>query len=122
VLIPLLGPEGFSATAAACKEAHNLFGPIFPFAVLGVFALFLRGNSLGWTDIKWFLKAGGLFGHQMAHSGYYNGGEKTWYWLVVLGGLAISVSGYVLDFHVFGQGRQVMEWAHVAHGIAAILQ
>ncbi len=120
VLIPLLGPEGFSATAAACKETHNLFGPIFPFAVLGVFLLFLRGNNFTWTDLKWFFKAGGLFGHLMSDSGYYNGGEKLWYWLVVLGGLVISVSGYILDFHVFGQSRQMMEWAHIVHGIATL--
>ncbi len=120
VLIPLLGPEGFSATAAACKEGHNLFGPSFPFAVIGMFLLFLRGNNFTWTDVKWFFKAGGLFGHHMSDSGYYNGGEKVWYWMVVLGGLVISVSGYVLDFHVFGQSRQVMEWAHMAHGIGAL--
>lgn len=121
VLIPLLGPEGFSVTAAACKEAHNLFGPIFPFALLAVFLQFLRGNSFSMIDVKWFLKAGGLFGHQMAHSGYYNGGEKLWYWIVVLLGLVISGSGYVLDFHVFGQSREIMGWAHIAHGVTAII-
>lgn len=121
VLIPLLGPEGFSATAAACKEAHNLFGPIFPFALIMLFFLFLRGNSFSMVDIKWFLKAGGLFGGHPASSGYYNGGEKSWYWLLILVGVVISVSGLILDFHVFGQSREVMEWSHVAHGVAATI-
>ena len=57
VLIPLLGPEGFSATAAACKEIHNLFGPIFPFAVIALIVLFGRGN--------WFK----LARRQMVHEG-----------------------------------------------------
>jgi formate dehydrogenase subunit gamma len=120
VLLPVIGPEAFAAIASASKEGHNLFGPIFPLAVLGVFALFLRGNGFGWKDVKWFLKAGGLFGKHMAPSGYYNAGEKTWYWVVIFGGLAISVSGYVLDFHIFGQSRQLMEWAHMVHAIAAL--
>ena len=121
VLIPLLGPEGFSATAAACKEVHNLFGPIFPFALLALMVLFGRGNRFRWLDIKWFLKAGGLFGHHIADSGYYNGGQKTWFWMTVLFGVVISVSGLVLDFPLFGQGREVMAAAHVAHAVVAIV-
>jgi formate dehydrogenase subunit gamma len=121
VLIPLLGADGFSATAAACKEAHNLFGPIFPFALLMLLALFLRGNRFSMVDIRWFAKAGGLLGGHPASSGYYNGGEKAWYWLVILLGIVISTSGLVLNFPLFGQGRDIMTWAHIAHGLAAIV-
>jgi len=121
VLIPLLGPEGFSATAAACKEIHNLFGPIFPFAVVAIIFLFGRGNWFNWTDIKWFLKGGGLFGDRMADSGYYNGGQKVWFWMTVTFGLTISVSGLILDFPVFGQGRELMAGAHVIHSLLAVV-
>lgn len=120
ILIPLLGPEGFSATAAACKEVHNLFGPIFPFALVALMVLFGRGNRFRWLDVKWFLKAGGLFGHQIADSGYYNGGQKTWFWMTVLFGIIISGSGLVLDFPMFGQGREIMAAAHVAHAVIAV--
>ena len=119
VLIPLLGPEGFSATAAACKEVHNLFGPIFPLAIVGLIVQFGRGNRFNMIDVKWFFKVGGLFGTP-ADSGYYNGGQKSWFLMVVLFGIVISVSGLILDFPVFGQGREVMGWAHVVHGIVAV--
>ena len=121
VLIPLLGPEGFGATASACKEAHNLFGPLFPFAVLAVFAYYVKGNSFRWRDVKWFANFGGLLkegGH--AGSGRYNGGQKVWFWLIVVFGLIISVSGYILVFPNFGQGRELMALAHLGHGIVAI--
>lgn len=121
VLIPLLGPEGFSATAAACKAVHNLFGPVFPFAIVALILLFGRGNGFRWLDVKWFLKAGGLFGHTMADSGYYNGGQKTWFWMTLLFGLVISVSGLILNFPVFGQGRDLMALAHVSHAVIAVL-
>ena len=121
VLIPILGPEGFSATAAACKEGHNLFGPIFPFAVLAMIVLFLRGNGFNQIDLKWFFRAGGLLKGHPASSGYYNGGQKSWFWMVVLFGIAISISGLILDFGVFGQGREVMALAHVVHGGVAVV-
>lgn len=120
VLIPLLGPEGFSATAAACKEVHNLFGPIFPFALVALMVQFGRGNRFRGLDLRWFLKAGGLFGHDIADSGYYNGGEKSWFWMTVLFGVVISASGLVLDFPAFGQGRELMAAAHVAHAVIAV--
>jgi formate dehydrogenase subunit gamma len=121
VLIPVLGPAGFSATAAACKEIHNLFGPIFPVAILTLIFLLGRGNGCRRVDLKWFLKAGGFFGAHPADSGYYNGGEKSWFWMTVLFGLIISASGLVLDFPLFGQGREMMEIAHFAHGVIAVL-
>ena len=121
VLIPLLGPEGFSATASACKEAHNLFGPLFPFAVLAVIFYYGRGNAFRLIDLKWFLHGGGLFSkHGHAGSEKYNGGQKVWFWMIVVFGTIISISGYVLDFPVFGQGRQVMELAHISHGVLAV--
>jgi len=121
VLVPLLGPEGFGITASACKEIHNLFGPLFPVAIIAIMFSFGRGNSFKAIDFKWFLKAGGLFGHEMADSGYYNGGQKTWFWLTVLFGIAISVSGLILLFPNFGQGREIMGGAHFVHGIVAIV-
>ena len=75
VLLPVIGPEAFSAVAAASKEGHNLFGPFFPFALLGVLGLFLRGNGFGLKVVKWFLKGGGMFIKHMPPSCYYNAGE-----------------------------------------------
>jgi len=121
VLVPLLGPQGFGITAAACKEMHNLFGPLFPVAIVAIMLSFGRGNAFRGIDFRWFLKAGGLFGHAMADSGYYNGGQKSWFWLTVLFGVAISISGLILVFPNFGQGREIMAAAHVVHGVIAVL-
>lgn len=122
VLMPILGPEGFGVTASACKEAHNLLGPLFPLAVLGVFVYYVKGNAFHWRDIKWFANLGGLLkegGH--AGAGRYNGGQKVWFWMIIIGGLIITVSGFVLVFPNFEQGRELMALAHISHGIVAIL-
>ena len=121
VLIPLLGPEGFGLTASACKEAHNLFGPIFLVAILMLLVTFVKDNIYARGDISWLLKGGGMFGGGHVSAGRFNAGEKIWFWIAVLGGLVLSVSGLILDFAVFGQGREVMAISHVLHGIAALV-
>jgi len=120
VLIPLLGPEGFAVTASACKEGHNLFGPLFFVVLVLLFLEFVRSNVPKWVDVKWLLKGGGLFGGHVS-AGYFNGGEKIWFWLVSLFGLAISITGFILVFQNFDQGRQIMELSHVVHASLAVL-
>ena len=120
VLIPVLGTEGFSVTASACKEMHNLLGPLFLLAVIAMLVLYVKDNFFTLVDLKWFVKLGGMFGGH-ASAGRFNAGEKTWFWLVMIFGFALCVSGLILDFAVFGQGRQVMALSHVIHGISAIL-
>lgn len=120
VLIPLLGADGFALTASACKEGHNLFGPVFFVILLLLVANFVRSNWPTWVDVKWLLKGGGLFGGH-ASAGYFNGGEKIWFWLVTLFGVAISITGFILVFQNFDQGRLLMELSHVVHASLAIL-
>jgi formate dehydrogenase subunit gamma len=121
VLIPLLGAEGFGLTASACKEAHNLFGPMFLVAILMLFLTFVKDNFYARGDMTWLLKGGGLFGGGHVSAGRFNAGEKIWFWIAVLGGIVLCVTGLILDFAVFGQGRVAMELSHVLHGIAALL-
>jgi len=120
VLIPLLGLEGFSVTASACKEAHNLFGPLFLFAMLALLITFVKDNIYARGDLKWLAKGGGLFGGH-ASAGRFNAGEKIWFWLAIILGFALCVTGLILDFAVLGQGRVVMELSHVIHSISALV-
>lgn len=120
VLIPLLGSKGFAVTAAACKEAHNLFGPLFLLALILLFAAYVRDNFYAKGDFAWLKNGGGLFGKH-ASAGRFNFGEKIWFWLVCVLGLAVSVSGLILDFSVLGQSRTTLELSHVIHGAAAVI-
>ena len=121
VLMPLLGPEGFGLTASACKEAHNLFGPMFLVAILLLLVTFVKDNFYARGDMTWLLKGGGMLGGGHVSAGRFNAGEKIWFWVAVLGGIVLSASGLILDFAVFGQGREVMGLSHVLHAIAALI-
>ncbi|MCU7906534.1 MAG: formate dehydrogenase subunit gamma [Candidatus Thiodiazotropha sp. (ex Epidulcina cf. delphinae)] len=121
VLIPMLGKEAFSILASACKEGHNLIGPLFLFALILVFSQFVRRNIYQKGDLNWLLKGGGIVGKKHVSSNFFNMGEKTMFWMLVFVGAVIVISGLVLVFPLFGQGREWMELAHVGHAIGALL-
>jgi formate dehydrogenase subunit gamma len=121
LLIPLFGHHLFSLLASASKEGHNLFGPIFLVSLLMMVISFARRNIYEKGDLTWLLKGGGFIGKGHVSGGFFNMGEKTWYWIVILVGLAISVSGLILVSPNFGQGRVVMEISHVIHVFAAMV-
>jgi len=121
LLIPLFGKGVFSLLASASKEGHNLFGPIFLVSLLMMLFSFARRNIYEKGDLTWLLKGGGFIGKGHVSGGFFNMGEKTWYWLVILVGLLISISGLILVSPNLGQGRVIMELSHVVHVLGAIV-
>lgn len=121
LMIPLFGHHLFSLLASASKEGHNLFGPIFLVSLLLMLVSFARRNIYEKGDLTWLLKGGGFIGKGHVTGGFFNMGEKSWYWLVILVGLAISISGLILVFPNFGQGRVIMALSSVVHVFGAII-
>ena len=121
LLIPVIGAEAFSNIAVGAKFLHDYLGPLFMFALTWLFVLFVRDNIPSpKVDLQWLLKGGGLFGKH-AHADRYNAGEKFWFWLASIVGLAVVISGLVLDFPIFGQSRATMEFYHYVHSIGAVI-
>jgi len=121
LLIPLFGHHMFSLLASASKESHNLFGPIFLVSLIMMLISFARRNIYEKGDMTWLLKGGGFVGKGHVSGGFFNMGEKSWYWMVILVGLVISISGLILVSPNFGQGREIMAIAHVIHALGAII-
>jgi formate dehydrogenase subunit gamma len=121
LLIPLFGHHVFSLLASASKESHNLFGPIFLVSLIMMLISFARRNIYEKGDLTWLLKGGGFIGKGHVSGGFFNMGEKSWYWMVILIGLAISISGLILVSPNFGQGRVIMAISHVVHVFGAVV-
>jgi len=120
-LIPIFGAQGFGTVANAAKFLHDYLGPVFMFSLTWLFILFVRDNVPSpKIDLQWLLKGGGLFGTH-ASAARYNAGEKLWFWLASIVGLAVIISGLVLDFPIFGQTRATMEFYHWVHSVAAVV-
>jgi len=120
LLVPLIGKEANAVMTSAALQGHNLFGPVFILSLLIVTFRFMRGNFFQWADMKWILKGGGLLGGH-ASSNHYNFGEKTWYWMVVLIGLVMSVTGMLLEFPWLVDTLAWHQISTILHAIGAII-
>jgi formate dehydrogenase subunit gamma len=122
VLLPVFGYTLFSVVAVVCKNVHNFVGPLFIMSVLVFIVLFVRDNVWRSIDALWIRKAGGLLSGEHVPSYRFNFGEKTWFWLGVVGlSMLVGVSGLVLNFPNFGQGRFVMQGASIIHVTGALV-
>jgi len=121
VLIPLFGKDGFAAYAAVAKALHNYLGPFFSVGMLLMAAIWIKDNLPIKEDFAWAKSAGGMWGEGHPPADKANAGEKLMFWQFVATGIALVVTGFILDFPNFGQSREVMQWAHIIHVIAAII-
>ena len=94
---PNYGKETFASLIGAGKWAHNNLSWAFMISLVMIFVLWVFRNIPTWTDVKWFLQAGGLFTkgkHPSARK--FNGGQKLIFWSVILFGASLSASGVML--------------------------
>ena len=120
IILPWLGYNGFSWVSVVGKNIHNFVGPLFIFSLMVSFLIFVKDNLWRAYDSKWITHLGGMFSGHEVPSGRFNAGEKLWFWLgLVLLGTVLAVTGLIMDFPNWGQGREVMQGANIIHGIAA---
>jgi formate dehydrogenase subunit gamma len=121
VLLPLIGPEAFTAWSQWAKYAHNYLSFPFTLGVVLILLMWIAWNIPGKVDLEWLKQGGGIIGHKHPPADRFNAGQKAIYWIVVLGGGAVAVSGYVLMFPFYGTDIAGMQWAEIAHGLVAVL-
>jgi formate dehydrogenase subunit gamma len=120
-LLPLIGPAAFSAWSLAAKYAHDLLSFPFTLGVILIFLMWLGGNIPNRADLEWLKRGGGIVGHDEPPAYRFNAGQKGVYWIVVLGGVAVAISGYVLMFPFYGTTIVGMQLAEMVHGTIAVL-
>jgi formate dehydrogenase subunit gamma len=122
LLLPLIGHDPYSWVAVISKYVHNFTGPLFILCSVLLFVAFWRENLFRRWDWQWVKKGGGLVTHEHVPAGYFNAGEKLWFWGgVTLLGLLMSATGLVLDFVNFGQSRYILQIADYLHIAGATL-
>ena len=121
VLLPVLGYTLFSWLAKLAITLHNFVGPLFAVCVALLFFTFVKKNFWKRYDFSWIKKGGGMATGEHIPSGFFNAGEKLWFWGgVMLLGLVVSASGFVLDFANFNQSRDTMQLANLVHASGAL--
>jgi formate dehydrogenase subunit gamma len=125
-MLPVMGGTLYGLLTYALKTLHNFAGPVFAVSLAIIFFTFLRDNWPERGDLRWMLKAGGLFsknGHEPP-SGRFNAGEKAVFWGgVLLLGVIVVASGLVMDKLIpnLVYERATMHVTHMVHSIAAVL-
>jgi formate dehydrogenase subunit gamma len=85
--------------------------------------VWIKDNVPGKLDIEWIKAGGGILskGHHPP-AARFNAGQKGIFWIVIIGGLAMSVSGWFLLFPFTG-GNTIADqqfWVNV-HAVVAML-
>jgi formate dehydrogenase subunit gamma len=121
VLLPLLGPEAFTAVSLWGKIAHNYLAFPFTLGILLLFLVWVRDNIPNRLDWAWLKAGGGFIGRGHPAAKRFNAGQKVVFWITVLGGALVAVSGYVLIFPFAVTDMAGQQLAHTVHGILSVL-
>ena len=143
LLLPIMGKEAFSTLAWLGKYAHDFVAFGFMAGLALIFVLWVVHNIPNKYDLIWLSKAGGLFSkHSHPPSKKFNAGQKIIFWVTILGGVSLSLSGWMLldpfqwrafsgtfEFlNVFGFGLptdltllQEQQLAHIWHSIVGLI-
>ena len=121
VLLPLIGPDAFSDVSQAAKYVHNFTSFSFVAGLLLIIVIFFKDNIPEKVDLEWLKQGGGFIKNKHAPAGRFNPGEKAVYWLSLLAGIAVSVSGFLLLFPFYGTNIAGMQIAQVVHAVVAVL-
>lgn len=98
-LKPIIGASAFSTLTEIGKYIHDFVAFAFMLGLLMILVLWIRNNIPDRYDLTWLAKGGGMFSkgvHPPATK--FNAGQKILFWLVILGGISISLSGISLLF------------------------
>ena len=121
LLLPLIGPDAFTAWSQWAKYAHNYLSFAFTLGVVLIFLIWIAWNFPTRLDLEWLKQGGGIVGHKQPPADRFNAGQKMIYWIVVLGGAAVAMSGYVLMFPFYLTDIAGMQLAQMVHGVVSVL-
>ena len=99
LVLPIVGPEAFSAITTGGKYAHNYLAFAFMVGLGLSFLLWVRHNIPSKIDLQWLRMGGGILKkgvHPPAKK--FNAGQKIIFWVTMVGGLSVSLSGIALMF------------------------
>lgn len=113
IVMPLIGKDAFGPISAFLKMIHHYVAFAFMLGLAIAFITWVISNIPNRYDLIWLARGGGLL-TKGSHppSRKFNAGQKIIFWLVMLGGLSLSLSGWALLFpfhyHYFGDTMAVL--------------
>ena len=122
LILPLFGPDVFATMSAYAKFAHNYLAFPFMLGLVMMFLIWIKDNIPGKLDLEWIKQGGGILSagkHPPAKR--FNAGQKGIFWIVIIGGALMSVSGWFLIFPYLAATVTVLQFWTVIHAVIAML-
>ncbi len=120
VLLPLIGPEAFTAVTEAGKFAHNFLSFPFVLGVIAMFVVWVKDNVPTAVDVEWLKQGGGFVGNKHPPAWRFNAGQKLLFWGVASATVLIAIPGYMLIFPFYFAEIGGMQIAEIVHSLGAI--
>ena len=121
LLLPLIGPEAFATWSQWAKFAHNYISWAFILGMLIMLVVWIRDNIPDRYDAAWLRAGGGFFGERHPPARRFNAGQKLIFWSVILGGIALSVTGIVMLFPFSTVEINGIQWAQYIHATVGVV-
>lgn len=122
LILPLFGADAFSAMSTYAKYAHDFLAFPFMFGLVVMFLIWIKDNIPGKLDVLWIKQGGGILAngkHPPARR--FNAGQKGIFWMVIIGGSLMSLSGWFLLFPYIPDNVTAMQLWTVIHAVIAML-
>ena len=122
LIMPLFGAPAFATMSAYAKYAHDYLAFPFMIGLVIMFLIWIKDNIPGKLDLDWIKQGGGLLSkgvHPPAPR--FNAGQKGIFWIVIIGGALMSVSGWFLLFPYLPANVTTLQFWTVIHAVIAML-
>jgi formate dehydrogenase subunit gamma len=122
LILPLFGPEAFATMSAYAKLAHDYLAFPFMMGLVIMFLIWVKDNVPRKLDLEWLKQGGGiLFEGKHPPARRFNAGQKGIFWIVIVFGTLMSVSGWFLLFPYLPANVTVLQVWTVIHAVIAML-
>jgi formate dehydrogenase subunit gamma len=122
LILPLFGAQAFATLSAYAKLAHNYLAFPFMLGLLIMFVIWVKDNIPGKLDLDWLKQGGGLLSRgKHLPAPRFNAGQKGIFWVVIVGGTLMSVSGWFELFPYVSANVTALQFWTVAHAVIAML-
>jgi len=121
LLLPIMGPASFATFSEWAKYSHNFLSIPFTIGVILIFLIWVAENIPNKVDMEWVRRGGGLIGHDHPPAYRFNAGQKAIFWIQMLGGTAMVITGFMLLFPFYGTTVGDMELVQIFHSVIAML-
>lgn len=122
LVLPMFGAETFSTLTAWGKIAHNYLAFPFMLGLVIMFLIWVKDNVPSSLDVQWIKKGGGLLKNgEHPPAKRFNAGQKGIFWIVIVGGVLMSLSGWFLLFPYIPANVTSLQFWTVIHAVIAML-